>query len=75
MPKKKVTTTNQHQLGNVKSKKWKLVEEYCENSTVHGLRYFSKQDIHLFERYIFWKILVKSLCFVHFLVLFTSKTV
>ncbi|KAG4078929.1 hypothetical protein HA402_010881 [Bradysia odoriphaga] len=35
-----------------------LVEEYCDNSTIHGVRYITKQDIHLFER--FWWIVMVS---------------
>lgn len=56
MPNKKketsVTSTKLLRRRKVKMRNVKLVEEYCENSTVHGLRYFAKKDIHPFERYL-----------------------
>lgn len=55
MPSKNTSkiSSKGHQFGKIKSKRWGLVEEYCENSTVHGTRYFSNRKLSLFERLYF----------------------
>lgn len=51
LPNKNIlSTSKQSRKGKVNLKKWKHIEEYCENSTIHGLVYFPRKDIHLLER-------------------------